>query len=314
MRKLRKKLAQIHEELPRRLAQVEGSRIKLELTNISLVQQRIFSGLSRVETTGDTTSQHISNILEAQERHNEALQLSQQLQHRINSSIEEIRTGTVHRLDRLESAFSINSGPQPSALGMPRISIKGEDSNLSGPITSGAVHQTVHSVTEINTQTLRSTYHSLSVQTRYRRPSSCNSACRCRCHMRQTVGTPSFLSGLIGQLFIGYKGMPTVAQPCTENNCKRSSEPSLFATYCFPTWWILDRMMLIIARLRANLGPEVILRFPRYISRNSEVALFVQQGKIDSLKTCVIDGKGSPNDLISMDSSTSLLQVRFPFS
>lgn len=93
IRKLRTKLVEIHNELPKRLGEVEGSRIKLELANVVLLQQQISSRLSRVEAVGDTTSQRVSAVLKTQQNSAETFHSSQQLQQYIHSSVEEIRKG-----------------------------------------------------------------------------------------------------------------------------------------------------------------------------------------------------------------------------
>lgn len=135
------------------------------------------------------------------------------------------------------------------------------------------------------------------VQTEYRPPNSCQPLCHCHCHLRQNTRSPSYLAGLFGQIFIGYKGLPLLSQSCTLESCKRNSAPNIYAIYFFPRWWILSRIILITARQRVNLGPEVLLRFPNRIHYNSPIVILVQQGKVEELKTLFAKGEASPNDL-----------------
>lgn len=338
MLKLRIKLSKIHEELSRGLGQIESSRIKLELTNISLVQQQIQTGISTVVTTGANTSQRISNLVEAQERNTEALQLSQQLQWQVSSSIDEIRGAMSQHIskiletqeqntevlrstqqlhDRIVSTVDEIRNQQPSSLGSASlnsrflIQTEQESPRSSEPPPQGYESRRTYPVTEDTTSDLQSTYHSIMIETQYRPPSSCYPTCHCCCHSKQTLRTPSIIAGLVGQMFIGYKGMPIIAKSCSIKRCKRNSEPNIYAIYSFPSWWIFNRMVLIIASRYTNLGPELIIRLPRLIHPSSTVLNFIRVEDFEGLKRLFLDGMASPND--STDDMTSLLHVSLPF-
>lgn len=186
---------------------MEGSRIKLQLTNISLIRRQ--------------TSQTISNISVAQERQSAVLQSSKYLQEAVHSSVEGFRRDTIHRLDQFKSVSSANSAPR-SLWG----SLHG---NQQSP--NSIAGQAPNPSVRFTTTSFESTYQSLMIQTPYRPAAACHLTCHCRCHLRQSITTPSLLSQLIGQIFISYKGIPTLAQSCNEKSCKRNSEPNISAVY-----------------------------------------------------------------------------------
>lgn len=242
-----------------------------------------------MEHIGDITSQRISNILEVQERHTKALQQANELQGQ-----------TLHHLKRLESTFLVNTNPQ----------------TLPGTNTTQESKQLLTSSEQINVSSLQSTYQSLMIQTRYRPRTTCSSRCCCRCHHQKLLETPSFLSGIFGQMFVHYKGLPFIPKSCSENGCKLNSEPSIYAIYFFPRWWIIDRLVIFTAKRISNLGPELILRFPTYIPYLSEAIVYIERGYIDKLRQLFADGAASPNDLMVLVTATttihSLLDVNLP--
>ena len=49
--------------------------------------------------------------------------------------------------------------------------------------------------------------------------SNCHSRYQCTCHMSQKAATPGFMDLVLGQLFVGYSGLPILSSKCDERNC-----------------------------------------------------------------------------------------------
>lgn len=313
--KLRKKLARIHEELPRHHNQAEGARIILGLKSISSAQLEISTGLSKLESHIDTTSHNVSQLKETSVS-------TQNLQNQFISSVAELRQDTSRRFESLESAISTNNNLHqdttqrlenlesailanndllqrlPAIFGLQAETI--QQTSLtnsiqstiedSGNRTSGANANTITSI-------IHSSYQSIKFQTQYQDPNSCEVSCHCRCHSTQILNSPSFLKDILGRIFIGYKGIP-FAKKCTNQKCKRYSTPKVYLSYYFPRWWVIKRMMVLLAQWRtAFSGPELLLRFPRCVGENSAVFTFAHYGNIEGLKLLFNNGNASPNDI-----------------
>lgn len=293
-RRLSKKLARIHDDLPRWHGHAEGNRITLGLRDISTVQTDMSLGLSRLENHVQSTSKNVSQL-------REALISSQRVQDQTVSSIEDLRENTSERLHRLESAV-LNSNDLLQRL--PEIlTLQIQTSQQVSTLTSSTralieSSTTRYSETSTNTtSTIQSTYQSIMIRSQYRPPNSCELACPCSCHLLQSLSSPSFLNKLLGGIFVGYKGLPSLAKKCTDSKCRRDSIPKVYFTYFFPQWWIIDRMIILIAQWTFSRGPELFLRFPRRVGMNSAVFNLAEAGNIEGLKLLFNSGKASPNDV-----------------
>lgn len=298
-RRLTRKLARIHEELPRHYGYAEGSRITLGLANISSVQIDMSSGLSRLENQVDETSQSISQL-------REAVLSSQQQQEQTISSIEDLRQDTSNRLQKLESAMlSSNDLLQrlPEILTL-QIQTSQQVSTLTRSTQArigSSTDQPPEAASSTTTSTIQSTYQSIMIRSQYQYPNSCDLNCHCCCHSLQAIASPSFLNNLLGGIFVGYKGLPSFAKKCNTQKCKRDSEPKVYFTYFFPQWWVINRMIILLAQWTMARGPELVLRFPRRVGDNSAVFRLAQTGNIEGLKLLFDNGKASPNDLNNLN-------------
>ena len=77
--------------------------------------------------------------------------------------------------------------------------------------------------------------HSFSaLRMRFLRQTKCQQLCDCECHMYKRSRLPQGLESIFGTLFYGYTGLPTATPPCSNNDCRRSSEAFLQVNYYFP--------------------------------------------------------------------------------
>lgn len=310
-RRLSKKLARIHDDLPRRHGNAEGSRITLGLRDISNIQTDMSAGLSKLEDHVETTSETVSQL-------RKALISSQLVQDQTVSSIEDLHKDTSQRLHRLESAIlSSNDLLQrlPEILTL-KIQTSQHVSTLETPTRALTGRSTTRqSEKATNTSsTIQSAYHSIMIRSQYRAPNSCELACRCKCHFPQTLRSPTFLNKLLGGIFIGYKCLPLpgLAINCTDQRCRKNSVPKVYLTYFFPQWWIIDRMIILLAQWTTARGPELVLRFPRRVGDHAAVFKLALHGRIEDLKVLFRTGKASPNDVDNENSNTLYVTSPIP--
>lgn len=64
------------------------------------------------------------------------------------------------------------------------------------------------------TSTASSDDHNLVIAAEYRPFSKCRHRCSCVCHAESSVETPSLIRSIIGHLFIGYVGIPSLTPKC----------------------------------------------------------------------------------------------------
>ena len=86
----------------------------------------------------------------------------------------------------------------------------------------------------------------------------CDLDCVCNCHCQKSIPSPSFLSPLLGSLFIGYIALPRFFSRCSTKTCLRS-KPKGQLFYMFPRWFLDVAVYLNIEFSRPN-GPELLLR------------------------------------------------------
>lgn len=62
--------------------------------------------------------------------------------------------------------------------------------------------------------------------------SGCRLWCSCACHTRRTLCTPPLFRNLLGQLFVGYTGIPLVERPCDQDSCQpHGSKKKIYPTF-----------------------------------------------------------------------------------
>ena len=135
----------------------------------------------------------------------------------------------------------------------------------------------------------------------------CSDGCICICHRRQTKQTPKSLTSFLGALFIGYAGLPRIAQPCNVQDCIQRTSPTFIITYFFPSW-LLARALFMVINLSSHDGPQFHLRFPRVMSNNSLIFNYAATGNVDGIKQILQQRLGSPFD-VDTDTSYSPLMV-----
>lgn len=93
------------------------------------------------------------------------------------------------------------------------------------------------------------------------RSRSCENVCPCICHQTHRLRSPGCAEKMIGHLFVGYAGFPTLFQKCDVLGCNQASPKVAKIAYKFP-WWFWQRAINIGFSWSCPDGPELLLRFP----------------------------------------------------
>ncbi|KAI1211572.1 ankyrin [Annulohypoxylon truncatum] len=98
----------------------------------------------------------------------------------------------------------------------------------------------------------------------------CSSPCMCSCHRLKRSRSPSWLSSLIGGLFLEYNTIPLVQNiQCDAISCKAKSPSSLRLYYTFPLWLLARSIEIAVSWTSlTGSGSSLHLRVPRVLGRH----------------------------------------------
>lgn len=136
-----------------------------------------------------------------------------------------------------------------------------------------------HGLTTVSTKKRRLVFHSyVCIRTT---PAAYGNKCHgqryCSCHIRKRARTTASLGNLIGNLFVGYTGMPLSQRICNLRTCQRQQRGfSAQFTYDFP-WWFVACALAATISIGMAIGPDFTLRLPHcrtwYQSRHQSSSL-----------------------------------------
>lgn len=142
--------------------------------------------------------------------------------------------------------------------------------------------------------------------------SRCRSGCHCACHVSSTSATPALVDRVLGQLFVGYAGLPLVSTKCDTEDCEKSQVPHVSLEYWFPLGLFWSQIVRIQLAYQPNIGPQILLSTLRRIPDTAQCVNFALNGNIDGLKDLFIRGLASPRD-VSSTRGYSILRVSSSF-
>ncbi|KAJ8131757.1 hypothetical protein O1611_g1873 [Lasiodiplodia mahajangana] len=102
--------------------------------------------------------------------------------------------------------------------------------------------------------------------------------CRCACHQHTECASPAALDRIVGQVFVGYSGIPFLRPTCDDRMCERPLAPRVNFEYRFP------------------IGPSLQLRTVQRVPDNATCVEFAISGNIEGLKYLFRRGLASPRD------------------
>ncbi|KAL8934468.1 MAG: hypothetical protein Q9211_005211 [Gyalolechia sp. 1 TL-2023] len=112
---------------------------------------------------------------------------------------------------------------------------------------------------------------------------SCEGICHCVCHQTHRWRSPALAEKIMGNLFVGYAGFPTLFQKCNVLGCSQASPKVAKIAYKFP-WWFWQRAVNIAFSWSSPEGPELLLRFPCIRSSYCDWFVFAKKGDAKGLE------------------------------
>lgn len=138
--------------------------------------------------------------------------------------------------------------------------------------------------------------------------STCRPGCHCACHATRKSTTPAVVDRVLGQMFVGYAGLPLLSAKCDSEECEKSQVPQVSLEYWFPLGFLWSQIIRLQLRYQANIGPQISLSTLRRIPDSAQCVNFALNGNIDGLKDLFSRGLASPRD-VSSTRGYSILRV-----
>ena len=138
--------------------------------------------------------------------------------------------------------------------------------------------------------------------------SACRPRCPCSCHEYKKSASPTFFNRVLGQMFIGYTGLPLFSPKCSSQQCQKGQVPRVSLEYWFPLGFFWSQIVSLQAGFSQNLGPHFQLKTLRRVPDSAPCVNFALEGNIDALKDLFVRGLASPQD-VSSTRGYSLLRV-----
>jgi hypothetical protein len=124
----------------------------------------------------------------------------------------------------------------------------------------------------------------------------CKSWCSCCCHGQQSVKFPRAVRSILGNLFVGYSGIPVLTPACNEKSCQKRSPPSMYVSYYFPTWF-LSRVLNVTATFTSFKGPQVHLNVPRMVGWVHPLWRHAHLDDVQPIQVLFMNNLASPFDV-----------------
>ena len=261
---------------------------------------------NRIEEQGENITRAVDDILESQQQEFEAMREGQEEIIETTRAAHSASTQILEKFESIEKFFLTEQIP-PKRPSLMIESVESVSDDCRPQNEKG-----VENVEVMRTKTTTTKYRRVAVQARHRQPFQCTDDCACNCHVKTKIYSPDGLRNLLGQLFVGYSGLPVVKNACSDTKCARKKAHTSSVTYFFPHWWVAQRMLSLVVRMMALGGPEVTLKFPRIVPATARIFRHCYLGEVDSLRALFATGLGSPADTDAKTGATPL-HVRYPY-
>ena len=86
--------------------------------------------------------------------------------------------------------------------------------------------------------------------------SVCQSGFPCLCHTYKRSSTPAIADRLLGQLFVGYAGLPVVSRKCNIEACRKAQTPNVNLEYWFPLGFFWSQIVRVQIGISQSFGPQ----------------------------------------------------------
>ena len=132
-----------------------------------------------------------------------------------------------------------------------------------------------------------------------RQTSNCPVGCNCICHATRKASTPAMVDRVLGQLFVGYAGLPFLTAKCDAEGCRKSQSPWISLEYWFPLGYFWSQIYHLQVTYQSNIGPQASLSTLRRVPDTALGIKYALTGNIEGLKTLFTRGLASPVDVCS---------------
>jgi hypothetical protein len=136
----------------------------------------------------------------------------------------------------------------------------------------------------------------------------CVTGCACVCHNVQHSAPSSLIGNMLGQLFVGYAGIPVLSYRCNSPTCLRVQSPTMSVEYWFPLGIFWSQIVQLQIAYHSQIGPSFQLSTLRQVPDSAQSVAFALNGNIDGLKGLLAQNLASPRD-VSSTRGYSLLRV-----
>ena len=139
---------------------------------------------------------------------------------------------------------------------------------------------------------------------------ACSPNCHCACHTSRKLATPGPIDRVLGQLFVGYSGLPFISPKCDSDECLKLHVSHVSVEYWFPLGFFWSQIVRLQVGYQPNIGPQFQLSTLRRVPDSAQCVNFALNGNIEGLKGLFIRGLASPRD-VSSTRGYSILRVGF---
>ena len=140
--------------------------------------------------------------------------------------------------------------------------------------------------------------------------SACPSACTCSCHETWRIYTPRNLTKLFGHSMIEGAELPFFRPACSLRSCKRKRITFIKIKYILPTM-VAARMISLWFTSSPLYGPELLLRVPRVLHKDTPAYRAICHGDLYTVKRSVFAGEYKPWDVNEEGQSLILVCNRY---
>ena len=113
---------------------------------------------------------------------------------------------------------------------------------------------------------------------------------------------------ILGQLFIGYAGLPLLSSKCDKEVCTKSQPARVSVEYWFPLGFCWSQIVRLPLGYQPNIGPQMSLSTLRRVPDSAPCVTLALNGDIEGLKDLFARGLASPRD-VSNTRGYSILRV-----
>lgn len=229
---------------------------------------------------------------------------------------DEIKTSLVHHQDNMTESLSKVYQQVDQRIGHVEAMLKAQSiqfqANQNNQIGNSYGQVPYHTQRPPQTSGRQSQYPNYprdeTVSVRVTQNTGCRLACSCTCHKKRSSTTPGLVDRVLGQMFVGYAGLPLLSPKCDTDSCKKSQAAHVSVEYWFPLGFVWSQIFRLQLTYHPNIGPQLELRSLRRVPDSAQCVNFALNGNIEGLKDLFKRGLASPRD-VSTTRGYSVLRV-----